>query len=163
MIHIVDDLYITGDPLNISLTQEKESKKEGGVKGEKYYVDLGHYNTFQELLDGLTRKKIRLGISQAKALMEIGDDIQEIHDTIRWFCNKFKKEIEDRMQDEQYTVKVPVYRRVHPMTTGIDGFVCEKIGERTIPANWAVKAIVEPREGDKNDGESGEADQSDSE
>jgi hypothetical protein len=149
MIHIAEDFYLTGDPLNLVLTQEKINQSEGPTKGQKYYVDICYPRTLQQLLDKLVDRKVRISVSKAREIKEVDNDVQEIHKTIRWFCSKFKKEIDERLQEEKFTVKVPVYRRTNPKTEGLSGFVCEKIGERTIPASWGVKAIIEPREGDK--------------
>jgi hypothetical protein len=154
MIHIEGKWHLRGEPLNITLCQKKIIDKSKNNKGEEYFVESGYYNTFQELTDALVRKKIRLSVGTAKTLEELNDNILAIHETIRWFCHKFEKEIKKRMQDERYTVKVPIYRN-------IDGNY-QKIGERTIPASWGIKAIIEET-GDTEDGESGEANQSDCE
>lgn len=143
MIHIAGEYYLTADPLNYVLAQEKINQSEER-KGEKYYVEVCYPVTLQRLLDKLVERKVKISISQAQSLKEVANDIQEIHNTIHWFCSKFKKEIEERMDEERFTVKVPVYR--------IASGKVQKVGEREIPKRWGISAIIEEEEIKGNEG-----------
>jgi len=143
VIHIAEDYYLTADPLNYVLAQEKINQSEKR-KGEKYYVEVCYPVTLQRLLDKLVERKVKISISQAQSLKEVANDIQEIHNTIHWFCCKFKKEIEERIDEERFTIKVPVYR--------IASGKVQKVGEREIPKRWGISAIIEEEEIKGNEG-----------
>ena len=93
MIHIGENWYIGGDSMNITLYQKKTVKKKGDNEGNEYFEESGYYNTFENLLHALTRKKIRLSISSANSLEEVSTAIQETHSMIKEFCDRLEKEI----------------------------------------------------------------------
>ena len=101
MINIGHGYYLAGDPLNITLYKEREVKKEGKTKGTKTYKDNGNYNTTQELLDALTRKKIRLDFSVLDQLEKIAENERETHQMIKEFMEKYGKQFDEMAKGEK--------------------------------------------------------------
>ena len=95
MIHIGGDLYIDGKTSEILLKQRKVSKQ-----GNEYYSILGRYRNMQQMLDALTDKEIRLSFGEAKMLIQVNRAVADIHKMIEDFCNKYGKEIEERLREE---------------------------------------------------------------
>lgn len=138
MIHIGEDWYIDGDPLNISLYQKK-TIEDGKNKGGEYKSSGTHYGTLQGLLDGLLKKKVRISVAEAKTLEQINSNVMITHAMIANFCKQFEREIKNRLKDLQETVKVPVYQII---SEDQNGTMCRMVGEKTIPSSWGVKQIL---------------------
>lgn len=98
MIYIGEDWYLGGDPLNIMLIQQKTNQSKEKL-GEIYYVTIGNYDTVQQLLDALVRKKIRLSVADAESLHQVIKDEQLTHDMIDNFCRRFETELNESMKE----------------------------------------------------------------
>ena len=101
MINIGQGYYIGGDALNITLYKEGEVKKEGKTKGDKVYKDSGNYNTTQELLDALERKKIRLDFATLDQIEKIAENERETHQMIKEFMEKYGKQFDEIARSEK--------------------------------------------------------------
>jgi RNA processing factor Prp31 len=100
MIHIGKEWYIGGDVFNIIL-YERKIIKTGPNKGNEYYDETAYYTTFSGLLDGLTKREIRLSISEAKELNDVKRDIQAVHETIKELFARYEKELKKIVKEDR--------------------------------------------------------------
>ena len=100
MIHITGNVYLTADPLNITLKQRKIGKK-GDSAGQERFDDWGNYGSLQSALDGMVRKKIMLAAADANTFEELLEEEKKIHQEISAFCKKYEKEILKLIKEER--------------------------------------------------------------
>lgn len=96
MIHISGDWYIDGDASNIILKQRKESKKNG----EEYFIEVAYPGTFEQLMNSLSRRRVRMEIEKVATLRELVDAEKDIRKDNDEFYKRFEKEIRERLREE---------------------------------------------------------------
>ena len=89
MIHIGEDWYIGGDPLNIILKQRKVAKETG----KEYFVDVAFPRTFEQLMNSLSARKAKMSIENMELLKELVELERQIKSDNAEFYQRFENEI----------------------------------------------------------------------
>lgn len=96
MIHISGDWYLGGDPSNIILKQRKINKENG----KEYFNEVAYPGTFEQLMNSLSRRRVRINIEAANDLKELIAIEKAIQDDNAKFYKRFKKEINEKLKEE---------------------------------------------------------------
>lgn len=100
MIHITGDYFLEADNLNLTLKKRKIAKT-GQNAGQEVFTDIGYYGTFEQLLDRLVEKRIKIDVQGAQSLTDVCEGVKLIHDDIKEFCARLKNEIKQRLEAER--------------------------------------------------------------
>ena len=97
MIQITGDWFLTADVGNVILSQ----RKTNGNTGEDYFVDVAFPRDFEQLMNSLAKRKIRIGIEAADHLKELVALEKQIKADNAAFYKKFEKQIKQMLKEER--------------------------------------------------------------